>query len=331
MRVVFFNRKPRSLGNFSVESYFKQMRENLPPEFHVVSIDMPFESNGLWRRLANAIYCVFKQGDINHITGDIHYIGIFLSPKKTILTILDCGMLHQTAGLKFKLLKWIWFDAPIARAKKITAISTATKQDILRFIPNCDPAKIDIVYVSINPWFTEYPKPFNSANPRILHIGTAPNKNLINLIPALENIPCTLVIVGKINEQIHNLVKLHNVTLELIDRRLSDEEILDQYQQCEILSLVSTLEGFGMPIVEANAVGRAVITSNTTSMPEIAADAALLVDPFDIQSIHQGFKTLIENESLRNQLIENGFQNQLRFQPKQLALQYAQLYRFLAK
>jgi glycosyltransferase involved in cell wall biosynthesis len=101
---------------------------------------------------------------------------------------------------------------------------------------------------------------------------------------------------------------------------------LAQYQQCDILSLVSTLEGFGMPIVEANAVGRVVITSNTTSMPEIANDAAVLVNPFDVTNIREGFLKIIQNPSLREDLINKGLKNHLRFQPKQLAEQYAKKY-----
>jgi glycosyltransferase involved in cell wall biosynthesis len=174
--------------------------------------------------------------------------------------------------------------------------------------------------------FQAQPKNFNAENPRILHIGTAPNKNLERLIPALNNIPCTLVIVGKISDATKHLLQKNNIQAECIERRLTDQEILEQYQQCDLLSLVSTLEGFGMPIVEANAVGRVVITSNTTSMPEIANDAAVLVDPFDVANIREGFLKIIQNPTLREELINKGLKNHLRFQPKQLAEQYAQIY-----
>ena len=136
---------------------------------------------------------------------------------------------------------------------------------------------------------------------------------------------------GKVSDAIKNLIHVNNIQTECIERRLSDDEMLDQYHQCDILSLISTLEGFGMPIVEANAVGRPVITSNTTSMPEIAGDAAMLVDPFDISSIREGFLKIIENSQLREELVQNGLQNHLRFQPKQLATEYAQLYYQLIK
>ena len=325
IRVAFFHRKPRALGNFSIETYFQQIREHLPQPFQPVYVEMPYESNGHWRRLANAMYCFFKQEDINHITGDIHYVAAFLKKKKTVLTIHDCGSLHDTAGLKRKIMRYFWFSMPTAKSTIVTANSQATKTDIMAQT-QCRSDKIAVVYICVGQQFQAQPKVFNAENPRILQLGTAPNKNLEQLIPALKDIPCTLVIVGKVNDSIKDLIQENNIQAECIERRLSDDEMLEQYHQCDILSLVSTLEGFGMPIVEANAVGRPVITSNTTSMPEIAGDAAVLVDPFDISSIREGFFSIIQNPQLREKLVQNGLQNHLRFQPKQLAAQYAALY-----
>lgn len=222
-------------------------------------------------------------------------------------------------------MRYFWFSMPTAKSAIVTANSEATKTDIM-VQTQCQSDKIAVVYICVGQQFQAWPKTLNAENPRILQLGTAPNKNLERLIPALKDIPCTLVIVGKVNDSLKALIQENNIQAEFIERRLSDEEILDQYHQCDILSLVSTLEGFGMPIVEANAVGRPVITSDTTSMPEIAGDAAVLVDPFDTHAIREGFLKIIENAQLREELIQNGLLNHLRFQPKQLAAQYAQLY-----
>jgi glycosyltransferase involved in cell wall biosynthesis len=99
-----------------------------------------------------------------------------------------------------------------------------------------------------------------------------------------------------------------------------------QYEKCDIVSFISTSEGFGMPIIEANAIGRICITGNVTSMPEIAANAAHLVDPFDIQQIHEGFQSLINDKPYRDSLIVNGYKNANRFSAASLAKQYAALY-----
>lgn len=325
IKVVFFHRKPRALGNFSIESYFEQIRNELPPEFEPVKCIVPYQSNGFIKRLYNAIYCAFRQGDINHITGDIHYVAAFLKKRKTILTVLDCGMLKQTTGIKHKIFKLFWFTIPVSKSERITVISEATKQDLLRYV-KYDADKIHVVHVSIPDYFKRSDKLFNSTNPRILQIGTAGNKNIKRLILALNGIKCNLAIIGKINDELRTLIKEHNLNCELFEKKLSDIEILEEYKKCDILTLVSTLEGFGMPIVEANAVGRVVIAGNDSSMPEVANNAACLVDAMDIDSIHRGFKKIIGDTQYRDNLISAGFENIKRFSVDYLTKQYCEIY-----
>jgi len=325
IKVVYFCRKPRALGNFSIETYFKLIRENLPDEFEPVCREMPFENNGLFKRLANAIYCAFKQGDVNQITGDVHYLAAFLKKRKTILTILDCGLLHELVGIKRKIFKLFWFTIPIKRSKIIIAISTATKDDVIK-LTGCPAEKIKVVYIGIDSIFSKSEKPFYKKEPRILQIGTATNKNLQRLIPALNRIACKLVIIGKIGQDIFQMLDENQIKYELFDRRLSEDEVVEEYKKCDILAFVSTLEGFGMPIVEANTVGRVVITGNVSSMPEIAGNAACLVDPFDIGAIRAGLLKIIDDDEYRELLIENGFKNAQRFTIKALVKEYGKIY-----
>ena len=326
IKVVFFQRKPRQLANFSVESYFKKIRESLPSEFEVIYYEMPFENRGIFRRFANAICCAFHQGDINHIAGDIHYIALFLKKSKTVLTVLDCGMLRQATGFKKIIFRLFWFQIPALRVKYIIAISTSTKLDLLKYI-NFDPKCIKVIYICVDEQFVKSEKPFNASKPIILQIGTTPNKNLVRLIPAIQGLDVKLVIIGKVSLDVKELLDLNNIEYTLYERRLSDNEILNKYNDCDIVSFVSTIEGFGMPIVEANCVGRVVITSNIDSMPEVADDAALLVNPFDVLEIRNGIVSLIEMDELRNKLIEKGFKNQKRFKIEELAKQHIGVYK----
>ena len=328
IKVVFFNRKPRKFGNFSIEIIFKLIEESLSNEFEIINKQMPYESSGIFKRFWNTLYCLFNQGDVNHITGDIHYVATFLKKSKTLLTVLDCGMLHQQTSLKRSVLKLFWFDIPISKAQLLTVISKATGDDLVE-LTACKREKIKLVYVCISPDFKKIEKYFDKQSPRILHIGTAENKNLKRIIPALKNINCTLVIIGKVGEDIKQLIAENNIKLELFDRRLSDEEVRQEYYKCDILSLVSTLEGFGMPIVEANVVGRVAITGNITSMPEVAGNAAHIVNSFDKTAIHEGFKKIIDDDEYRNTLIKNGYENAKRFSVKTIAGQYADIYREL--
>ncbi len=325
LKVVYFTRKQRHLGNFSLETYFEQVRQYLPEEFIPAICILPFESNGLFRRIANSLYCIFKQGDINHITGDIHYVAAFLKKRKTILTIHDCGILHESSGLKNKIYKFFWFTIPILKCKYITANSNATKDDLIK-LTNCDPHKIHVVYVCINDLFKKNRKAFSFSEPRILQLGTAFNKNIQRLILALKNIKCKLVIIGKLSAENKKLLDDNTIKYEIYDRPLSQKEVIDEYNKSDIVPLVSTLEGFGMPIIEANIIGRAVITSNITSMPEVAGNAAHYVDPFSVEDIENGFLKVINDENYRNSLVEKGYINSGRFSPENIADQYAALY-----
>jgi len=239
IKVVYFQRKQRSLGNFSVEIYFEQVRKYLPDGIDPILVVMPYVSNGLFKRLANAIYCAFKQGDVNHITGDIHYVATFLKKSKTILTILDCGTIQDARGIKKAILKKFWFDIPISRSKIVTGISQATKDDIIK-ITGCKPEKIKVIYFLGNTKFKKQEKIFNKEKPTILQIGTAPNKNIPMLIRAIEGINCNLIIVGKINEDIRQLLIEKKIENTVYDYRLTDEEIEQLYGDSDIVSFVST-------------------------------------------------------------------------------------------
>jgi len=328
VKVVFFSRKPRALGDFSVETYFKMLAEHMSSEFEVQNVLMPFESKGLFPRLFNAIYCFFHQGDVNHITGDIHYVASFLKKRKTILTVLDCGMLQQSSGIKHKILKLFWFTIPIKKVKHVTAISTATKNEVLRHV-NCKSSKVSVIYVCVNEQFKAFSKKEKGSDEviELLQIGTAPNKNIERLIPALKGLNVRLTIIGKVSDSIKESLEKNTVQHNIKDWKLTDEEMLQEYHQTDILTFVSTIEGFGMPIVEANRVGRIVVTSNISSMPEIAGDAAIFVDPLKVSSIRNGMEKAIETLKDSDALIEKGYVNADRFDVKQLAENYASIYR----
>lgn len=326
MRIVQFARKPRKHGNFSIEILFELVRKELAAKADIRVAVSRYPSSGFFKRLYNCIEAAWRQGDVNHILGDVTFLAAFLKKRKTITTILDCTILKRSQGLKFYFIKWFWFDLAVRKSRFLTAISQASKDDLVHYT-GCDPDKVKVIYVSVSEAYQKSPKTFNTNNPVILQVGTAPNKNIPRLIEALQGIPCTLRIVGKLDEESRRLLELHQVPHVLNEKRLTDEEILEEYRQCDIVSFVSTMEGFGMPIVEANAMGRVVITSNTTSMPEVAGDAAYLCNPFEVSSIRQGVLKIIQDSAYRDQLISNGYLNARRFSTPVLAQQYLDLYR----
>lgn len=324
MKVVFFHRKPRPNVNFSVESLFRFIRSVLPPYIQWEVKQLSHYSIGFFKRLAISLEAARHQRGINHVTGDVNFVAILLKKKRTVLTILDVGFMNHPNPVARLILRYFWIVFPVKRSQIITTISQATKDEVLKYV-KVDPARIRVVYVPISNAYTVAPKEFNSAKPLILQVGTKPNKNVHRLIKALTGIPCTLQIIGPLDESLRSHLEESGVDY-VAAQNLSDEEIVNKYREADILSFVSTYEGFGMPIVEANAVGRVVVTSNILSMPEVAGDAAHLVDPFDVDSIRNGILRVIEDDEYRERLIINGFKNKERFDASYIARQFADIY-----
>ena len=323
IKVVFFQRKP-STSSFSLEYIFEDVRRRLPSHFQSVKAESRYLSQGLFKRLYNIIEAMFRQGDVNHITGDAHFLSLGMEKSKTILTILDCVFLNEKNKVKYWLLKTFWMTLPIKKVSVITAISNATKNQILEH-SNVHPDKIRVIHVAISPGFQYQPKVFNTSRPKFLHIGMAPNKNLMRVIEAISGLPIKMIIIGKLNEEHKDKLLQYQIDFENY-YNLSDQEIQKVYTEVDALLFASTYEGFGMPILEAQATGRPVITSNILSMPEVAGDAACFVDPFDIQSIRTGVLKVIQDPTYRNDLILKGLDNVKRFDPDTIAGMYGTLY-----
>ena len=326
--VVFFQRKSRSAGNFSVEIIFDDVRSRLANSITALTSYSRYESLGLFKRLYNCLEASFRQKGVNHVTGDINYLGLLLRKKRTIHTILDCVFLDRTTGLKHAVLKFFWLTIPVRRSAYVTAISESTKKEILRYA-NCDPDKIVVIPVAISERFARSNKVFNKEKPVILQIGTAPNKNLPRLINALKGISCTLQIVGKHNSEYEQQLKDNGIDY-IYQWGLTEDEMIEKYQQADIISFASTYEGFGMPILEGQTVGKAVVTANILSMPEVAGDAACLVDPFSETAIRDGILKVIQDDQYREMIVQKGFENIKRYQGASIANQYLTLYKKLS-
>ena len=161
---------------------------------------------------------------------------------------------------------------------------------------------------------------------RVLQVGTTDNKNLARVIQACSGLAVRLCILGRLSESQHEQLSGHDVEYE-VHQDLSKEQVAALYQSCDLLVFVSTYEGFGMPILEAQAVGRPVLTSDISPMREVAGDGALMVDPLDATAIRSGLARLLEDAALREQLVRAGFRNVAGYSAQSVAAQYAELYR----
>ena len=299
----------------------------------IEKVEMPFTSKGIFSILFNLIFLTRFKNGLFHITGDVHYAILALPKDRTILTIHDLVFLHTYKGLRRSLLKWIFLDLPVRRAKYITTISEKSKQEILDYT-NCNPEKILVIPNPVDPIFsTSTPLPsaglptmvgkFNPAT--ILFLGTKPNKNLELTIAALFGLDVHLRIIGELSRKQKEMLSKFNINYSS-DFSISPEQLASEYSNADIILFPSTYEGFGLPVIEGFQAGKPVITSNISPMKEVAGDGALLADPTSIASIRDHVIKLLADQQLQTQLVAAGKEKVKQYQPGFIAEAYQQLW-----
>lgn len=325
--IVHLQRRP-SDSHFSIEGYFDRVRLKICRHVPITVVLLPKISHGLWRRVVNLWAALKQRKSLCHVTGDVHYVCLVLSGSRCLLTVHDCQILHRLRGWRRSVVKLFWYTLPVRNAARITVNSAETRQQLLREV-QYPAGRIHVIPVSVSEQFQPDARSFNAECPRILQIGTKANKNVPRLLQALRGLRCHLDIVGPLNDDLQSQLSASGLAWTGWGR-LSDQQLLERYQQADIVAFVSTEEGFGMPIVEAQCVERVCVTSNCSSMPEVAGNGACLVDPFDVQSIRAGFLRVISDSAYREQLIANGRLNRLRFDAGRIAEQFLEVYRLMA-
>ena len=321
--MIHFQRLPAP-GQISIERVFAEIRGAMPPHIECTVHRSPWRSQGIVPRLRNLGEVAGSAGRVNHIVGDVHYLSLALPGSRTILTIHDCVSLERLRGLKRKIFRWLWYVLPMKRAALVTVVSESTRREVLRHAP-VHPGKIRVVHNCVRSEFVPTWRPFHQARPTILQVGTGPNKNLERVAAALNGIGCCLKIIGPLSREQRRLLEEHRVLFRNLPQA-STLELLEAYRDADLVIFASTYEGFGLPILEAQATGRPVITSRLFSMPEVAGPAACLVDPYDISAIRKGLVRVLADAPFRRGLVAAGFHNVKRFAPSVIASHYAAAY-----
>jgi glycosyltransferase involved in cell wall biosynthesis len=252
-----------------------------------------------------------------------------------VVTIHDLvWMVHpQTMRRRGLLAERLLMPAALHRADRIVAVSEATRTEIAGRFP-----KLAGRTLTVHPGATALPRDSGSAGgektdePYALFVGTIePRKNLAGLLRALailrseKGFGGRLVVVGGSGWRQSGIAGLvERLGLEKtvsFAGYISDEMLADLYAGARFLAMPSLYEGFGFPILEANRFGLSVLTSNISSMPEVAGATAHLVDPLDDRSIADGFFRLWGDDAYRERLASAAEKNVARFRWSECAEQ----------
>lgn len=295
---------------------------------------------------------LFHNIDIFHFT--THLDAPFWHPCKTVATVHDLIPLvfpkeyigYFTYAKRFHLKQQ---ELAVRRADMVITISHTSKRDVIKYY-GIKHKKIIVIHEGVDTIF--HPMKDLSAlerlrshykinKPFILYVGgTDYRKNFERMLTAFSHYKrksknkIILVVVGQKN--IKETRKLKKKTLKLgIENEVfwtgfvSNEDLVLFYNTAELLLFPTLYEGFGLPVLEAMACGTPVIASNIPSLSEVAGNAAILIDPYNIEEMAESIERVLKDAKLRNNLINRGFKQVQNFSWKKTAKETLNVYRML--
>ena len=283
----------------------------------------------LWEQMVLPIYSRKDRLDLFHYTD--HALSLLFRKCPIIITVHDIAYIRfpDLLNKSRQIYKKYILDLSIKRADIIIADSHSTKRDIIEFF-NVDEKKIKVVHLGVESRFRpisnveDYRTRNNLPSKMILNIGTLePRKNVVTLIKAFKKLQergpkdYVLVIAGgkgwlykKIFEEIKSSGVEQSIRLLGVVR---DEDLPLLYNCADLFVYPSLYEGFGLPPLEAMACGVPIITSNTSSLPEVVGNAGLMVDPLDINSFCEAIYNVLEDKELKHRMSRDGLKRSKMF------------------
>ncbi len=269
-----------------------------------------------------------------------------------VVTVHDLAFLEHPEYAVPSLANYLKKVVPeaVAAADVVCTVSQEVSRTLIEHF-STPPEKLTVVSNGVSPYFRRITDPiilaatrnkFALKHPLVLGVGTLePRKNHINLIKAFytaqkkKNGPAMLAIAGGkgwLYEETQQLVQ--ELKLEKKVRflgKVSDLELVTLYSMADIFAFPSFFEGFGVPPIEAMACGTPVITSNTSSLPEVVGDAALLIDPHKPDELAHAITRLLENSQLREELRQKGYERAKQYTWAESARKMLTIYEQLSK
>lgn len=290
------------------------------------------------------------QPDLLHV----QYTAPLACPVPIVATVHDVSYLeHPEYFTRERALQLKWtVRRTVQRAAKILTGSESARNSILKVYGDLAEDKVVVVPIAASPAFRKISHEaaaaavrdrFSLASPFLLGVGDLqPRKNQIGLIRAFARLireypqlPHNLVLAGKptwFAPRIYQAARESGVA----DRVrflgfVSDQDLLHLYNACDVFVFPSYYEGFGIPVLEAMACGRAVVCSNTSSLPEVADGAGLLFDPYSVNEMVRAMADLLLDSELRSRMERLGLQRAAHFSWKRAAQETLDVYYTVAE
>lgn len=232
-----------------------------------------------------------------------------------VMTIHDLIHLHTPS--RFKSAKIIYYQTLIKKAAlhsyKIITVSEYSKNSIIEWANIADDNVI-VATNGINQNFRPEGVAHQPGYPYLLNVGNnKSHKNIARLLQAFAiakiDSRLRLILTSETTDELRSIIYKNKI----IDRvifcgKLTENQLIEYYRGAIGMVYPSLYEGFGLPVIEAMACGTPTLTSNVTSLPEIAGDAALLVSPYETEAIAHGIEQIVHDDEIRKRIIEKGLQ-----------------------
>jgi glycosyltransferase involved in cell wall biosynthesis len=340
----------------SMERYANELIRSLhnlpfPPDIQPFTPPSPWKFPRallLQRVLHYPLWARSRQQTVNHVLDHSYGHLLFaLDPRRTIVTVHDTAPL-LFGGKRFGLSGFVWKQAwrGALRACHLITDSEFIRQTLLDKF-GLPPERVTAVPLGVNPIFqpieasegTAVLERYALPKPLILHVGsTQPRKNVERLLQALaclrqKQVTFTFVQAG--GEQSPPLRELvEQLQIQQSVRflgQVSEPELLALYNMADVFVFPSLYEGFGLPVLEAMACGTPVITSNLSSLPEVAGNAAVLIDPHNTQALAEEIGRILDTPSLAEDFGKRGLERAKQFTWGNTAVHTFNIYEQVAK